>query len=172
MANEKIIRMIALILSGIFILIILPWLTYLISHQIDVILTLQNFVMYPINLILGVLFIIIGVFFGAWSNYTLVKKGNGSPVPAKRTKTKKLVTSGPYKYSRNPMIFGTILIWLGLGFILNSFSFTIFSTLILSISLYLVVKFWEEKNLEERFGEDYKHYKNRVSFIIPLPPKN
>jgi len=35
-----------------------------------------------------------------------------------------------------------------------------------------LVKLWEEKNLEKRFGESYRNYKSQISFLIPLPEKH
>lgn len=132
---------------------------------------LQNFLPFPLNVILGFVMIIPGFFFAIWSNYTLYREGKGTPVPTEATHTEQLVVEGPYKYSRNPMIFGTILIFIGFGLIFNSIFFTTIISCIITISLYLEVKLWEEKNLEKRFGKEYLEYKQKVSIIIPLPPK-
>ncbi len=82
-----------------------------------------------------------------------------------------LVIRGPYKYTRNPMIFGYILMWVGLGFLFNSIFLLLGFTLIIIILLIILVKSWEEKNLEKRFGKLYIEYKSKVSFLIPLPSK-
>ena len=144
---------------------------FLISRYVDSFIGLQNFLPFPLNLILGLLIIIPGFIFAIWANYTLYKEGKGTPVPTEATHTEQLVVEGPYQYSRNPMIFGTILIFIGLGLIFNSIFFTIIISCIITISLYLEVKLWEEKNLEKRFGKEYLEYKHKVSIIIPLPPK-
>ena len=34
-----------------------------------------------------------------------------------------------------------------------------------------MVKLWEEKHLEQLFGEPYIQYKKEVSFVIPFPKK-
>lgn len=168
----KVLKLLAFIISGIFVVIGLPFLAYLLSWYIDKHIGIQAFIQFPYNLIIGVIIIAIGMFFALWSNYTLFKKGKGTPVPTKATHTQKVVTKGPYKYSRNPMVFGTILYYLGLGVILNSLFFTLVFTSIISVSLYILVKLWEENNLEKRFGEEYLEYKKRTSMIIPFPSKN
>jgi len=92
------------------------------------------------------------------------------PVPREGTQTRRLVTSGAYRYTRTPMVFGYLLIWIGLGFLFNSLFHTIGVTSIVTAGLIAFVKLWEEKNLEKRFGEPYIQYKKKVSFLIPLPP--
>jgi len=61
--------------------------------------------------------------------------------------------------------------WVGLGFLFNSIFLLLGFTLIITIFLIIVVKVWEEKNLEKRFGTSYIEYKSKVSFLIPLPSK-
>jgi len=139
----------------------------LVSLYIDGFYGLPQLIPYPFNLIVGLLIMINGFFWGIWSNVELYKRGEGSPIPLKDTQTIKVVISGPYKYCRNPMIFGYMLIWIGLGLMFNSFFLTIGFTLIITLLLIIAVKFWEEKDLEKRLGNDYIEYKKDVSFIIP-----
>lgn len=154
--------------SGIFVVIILPIIGIFISLIIDKLLGLPKLINEPYNYILGIVILIIGFPWAIWSNAAIYKFGEGSPVPRNDTQTIKLVKEGPYKYTRNPMIFGYVLMWYGFGLLLNSWFLTIvFSTTIL-ILLIIVVKVWEEKNLEKRFGEDYRVYKSQTSFIIPF----
>ncbi len=61
--------------------------------------------------------------------------------------------------------------WVGLGFLFNSIILLIGFALIITILLIIMVKVWEEKNLEKRFGTSYLEYKSKVSFLIPLPSK-
>ncbi len=61
--------------------------------------------------------------------------------------------------------------WVGLGFSFNSIFLLLGFTLIVTIILIILVKVWEEKNLEKRFGTSYIEYKSKVSFLIPLPSK-
>ncbi|MFB0561273.1 MAG: hypothetical protein ACETWM_08675, partial [Candidatus Lokiarchaeia archaeon] len=58
-----------------------------------------------------------------------------------------------------------------LGLAFNSLFLTFGITSIVTILLVALVKIWEEKNLEKRFGQPYVEYKKKVSFIIPWPPK-
>lgn len=157
-----------LIGSGIFVLAILPTIGIIISLILDNFLSLPRIINPPYNFIPGIIMLTIGLFWGVWSNVAIYMLGEGSPVPRNDTQTIKLVKAGPYKYTRNPMIFGYVLMWYGLGFLLNSWFLTlVFSTSVL-VLLILAVKLWEEQNLEKRFGEDYLVYKKETSFIIPF----
>ena len=73
----------------------------------------------------------------------------------------KMVSSGLYKYSRNPMYLGVITMVAGQG-IFFQFSILLWYALSLFIIFTLVVLFIEEPHLEEKFGEEYKNYKKRT----------
>jgi protein-S-isoprenylcysteine O-methyltransferase Ste14 len=76
---------------------------------------------FSLNISVAILLLGIGFFFAIWSNFEMYRSDKGSPVPLKETHTAELVIKGPYKYSRNPMVFRYILFWIGLGFFLIQF---------------------------------------------------
>lgn len=169
--NKNTKRILALALSGIYVMIIVPIIGILVSRYLDSVFGLPAIVLSPINIIISIIILVTGFFWAIWANIELFKSGKGSPVPLKGTQTEVLVIKGPYKYSRNPMIFGYVLLWIGLSFLLNSLFLLIGFTLLITIFLIAFVKLWEEKNLIKRFGDSYLEYKNKVSFIIPFPSK-
>ncbi len=122
-------RILVLIGSGIYVIIILPIIGILVSMALDNLLNLPLIIPPSYNLIIAPIILITGFFWAIWSNIELYKRGDGSPVPFKGTRTLNVVTSGPYKYTRNPMIFGYVLIWIGLGILINSFFLTVGSSL-------------------------------------------
>ena len=129
-----------------------------------------NFITY----IIATPFFVIGVIFAIWSNIELFKIGKGGPADifniAISPRSKKLVTVGPYRYTRNPMVFGMTAIYFSIALYLNALMSLIFVILFLSaISIYL--KLTEEKRLLRDFGDEYLHYKNNVSMMIPFPSK-
>lgn len=73
----------------------------------------------------------------------------------------KLVTSGPFAYSRNPMYLGFTLLLLGSALLANGVA-----ALLVVIFFFVVSNLWyipfEEKAAEQTFGDDYKDYKMRV----------
>lgn len=167
--NKK--RVGALIGSGFLVVIIFPLIGIIVSLLIDNLFNLPKLIPLPINLIIAFPLLVWGFFWSIWSNYELFKVGKGSPVPLKDVHTIMVVSSGPYKFSRNPMIFGYIFIWVGLGILTNSFFLTFGLSVIVTLFLIIMVKIWEEKHLEQLFGEPYIKYKKEVSFIIPFKKK-
>lgn len=73
----------------------------------------------------------------------------------------KLITSGPFKFSRNPLYLGIICISFGATMLFGSISGFVFSILIF-LGWDMLVRFREEKQLEQHFGEQYLRYKKIV----------
>jgi protein-S-isoprenylcysteine O-methyltransferase Ste14 len=151
------------------IFIIIPVITYFFGRYVDNILKLPEFPPFPWNLIFGFLIFFFGLSLGIKSTRLLYKLGGGLPWgEAKQdASTKLLVTSGFYSYIRNPMVLGYSLLPFGMGIMFQSIgmSFPI-STIVLLFNV-VIVKIFEEPNLEKRFGKDYLEYKKKTPFIIP-----
>jgi protein-S-isoprenylcysteine O-methyltransferase Ste14 len=75
--------------------------------------------------------------------------------------TKKLVISGLYKFSRNPMYIGVMLILVGECAFFSSISLLIYSTFVF-IAFNLFILFHEEPRLENDFGAEYQQYRKTV----------
>jgi protein-S-isoprenylcysteine O-methyltransferase Ste14 len=78
-----------------------------------------------------------------------------------------LLTQGPYKFSRNPMYLSELLLWLGWSVIFGSILLLICSFILWVLMNYVAIP-KEERALEERFGDLYREYKNKVSRWIKL----
>jgi protein-S-isoprenylcysteine O-methyltransferase Ste14 len=131
---------------------------------------LENFI---IRLLSGLLFLI-GLFFAFWSNIYLFGIGGGGPTDAfgvaVSPRTKHLVVEGPYRYSRNPMVFGAFSCYFALAVFFNSIISVAVVILFFCIMI-IILKFSEEKRLLRDFGEQYVQYKQKVSMIIPWPKR-
>lgn len=93
------------------------------------------------------------------------QEGNGTPAPW--DPPEKFVVSGPYRYVRNPMLTSVILIILAEAVALSSpalFGWAVIFFLLNTVYFALS----EEPELEKRFGEDYRHYKENVPRWIPM----
>ena len=73
----------------------------------------------------------------------------------------KMVSSGLYHYSRNPMYLGVISTVAGEG-LFYQYSNVLWYAVSLFIIFNFVVIFIEEPHLEKKFGEEYKHYKKKT----------
>ena len=79
-----------------------------------------------------------------------------------------LVQSGPFSWSRNPIIAANLLgIMPGLCLVLNT-NLGILGILAAAF-LFLKNVGTEEMDLEDQFGEVYQAYRERVSRLVPLP---
>lgn len=71
-----------------------------------------------------------------------------------------LVTSGAYRYSRNPQYTGWIILLSGVAIVARSpIAF------LLTLAVALAIRIWvpqEERHLEDEFGDDYRRYCRRV----------
>ena len=118
----------------------------------------------PFFLITGILLAIPGLYFLGISNKSLRALGSGAN--AFRL-TKRIVEKDIYKYTRNPMSLGYYLFLLSVGFISGSTLLTLGVLLGLIPAHIFFLKYFEELELELRFGESYKQYKQKVPFLIP-----
>lgn len=75
--------------------------------------------------------------------------------------TSRLVTTGIYHWTRNPMYLGMALLYLGLAIIFDSLlALVLLPVVLVLIQTQVIVR--EEAYLERRFGDEYSAYKVRV----------
>lgn len=77
------------------------------------------------------------------------------------TPTPEIVVSGPYKFTRNPMYLMMVLFCIGFAVILSDVWILIL-TPVCGWLIFLLAIRHEEVYLEEKFGDSYRTYKNRV----------
>jgi len=113
---------------------------------------------------LGLWLILNGVGLAGWCVNLFNVAGQGTPAPF--DPPTQFVVAGPYHYVRNPMMLGMLLVLGGEVALYQSRAVWIY-TLVLMAGAYGFVRFWEEPELERRFGETYRDYKRRVPRWIP-----
>ena len=113
-------------------------------------------------------FFIIGQVFIIWTLVHQLRFSGGTP--AFKAPPKKLLVAGPFRYCRNPMIFGYLAYYYGLAFVFAS-PITLFGfcPALNLFALYVIIEV-EEVELEKRFGLDYLAYKESVKRMLPVPP--
>ncbi len=108
--------------------------------------------------IVGVVLIVGGVPL-AFLSLRIFRTARTTTVPFE--KPSKLVTRGPYRFTRNPMYVGLALIYVGVAG-LQAQIWPIMSLLLLIIYIDRVVIPVEESRLREVFGKDYERYCTQV----------
>jgi protein-S-isoprenylcysteine O-methyltransferase Ste14 len=113
---------------------------------------------HAVALWLGLALVVLGVGIAAWGRRTLQAAGTNVN-PALPTTT--IVTSGPFRFSRNPLYVGLTLVYLGLTLLFNTWWGVSLLVPILVI-MHRGVVLREEHYLEQKFGETYRQYCSRV----------
>ncbi len=112
----------------------------------------------PLKLI-GLLLIGIAVSTDIYLFYLFKVYGKGTPVPVEPSK--KVIETGLYKYTRNPMYLGHLTIYLGL-FLYFGYLTLLILFLLAAAALHILVSKWEEPDLKKRLGKEYTDYLQKV----------
>jgi len=132
--------------------------------RLDGILGIPSLPLRPVALALGILLIAAGLYLGAASNWALGAIGKGA---AAFRLTRGVVEGSIYRRTRNPMSLGFYMICVGVGLAVGSTYVTVGSLVGIIPAHVLFLKYFEERELQLRFGEEYMAYKRSVSFLLP-----
>ena len=153
---------------GIFIFLIGLWISpqpqFLIPLLQDIVFILPLFgllvLQIPlVHLLLGIVFIIPGAWFGIKGVTEIGLKESETHRP------EKVITTGLYSRMRHPQYTGAILSHIGITFLLSSFYSLLVTPLVIVINYLLCWK--EEKELVLEFGEEYVNYQKSVRMFVP-----
>lgn len=111
-------------------------------------------VLYISYKLIATIFIICGfiLMITAWFQF---KRSNVAICPT--AETQRIITEGAYKYSRNPMYLGILLMLLGASFGMGTITAMLAPTLFFLIMDKIFIPYEEEK-LHFSFGDEYGHY--------------
>ena len=135
-----------------------------ISLYLDKLIGITSLFSNPLNIILSFPFFLLALFLIGWSGRSFLKT-RGTPVPFNPPPS--LVTTGPYAYTRNPMLTGVFSLLFGFGVFFGSVSLLTAFT-----PLFILINFWELKSIEEpelekRLGEEYIEYRKKTPMFFP-----
>ena len=145
------------IIISFFILYELPWIFF---PGYDV--------TYPLRLIelaIGSLMTIIGLHIFSWGLTTITTDRASGREIGKTLESPTLINYGAYSFCRHPITLGFLLIMPGIALIFD------FIPLLLMTPIYspilIATLLYEERELIQRYGENYLDYKRKVPFLIP-----
>ena len=108
-----------------------------------------------------------------WPGLALVAMGVGAAIWGRRTMraagtninpalpATAIVTSGPFRFSRNPLYLALTLLYLGLTLAFNTWwGMVVLVPLLIIMHRGVVLR--EERYLAQKFGESYRQYRSRV----------
>ena len=111
-----------------------------------------------------------GIALSIWSIVYMKAVGKGNPMDAFNhevaPRTVNLMTGGPYRICRNPMLLGVIIYYLGLLICLGTWKAAVVFAVWFAVMMVQVDR--EEKRLEADFGEEYLAYKSSTPKLIPF----
>jgi protein-S-isoprenylcysteine O-methyltransferase Ste14 len=99
--------------------------------------------------------------------FALAVEGRGTPLPLDAPR--ELVVTGPYRYIRNPMATAALLQGGAVGVYLGSPLIVAYAAAG-GVFWQLLVRPWEEADLERRHGAPYRRYRDAVRCWIPTIP--
>lgn len=117
-----------------------------------------------ITKIIGAAFFLSGLSLQLATTVLFKKFGQGTLAPWQPTQ--KLVIRGPYRYCRNPMITGVLMMLVGEALFLNARGVCIWAGMFFVMNTMFFI-FKEEPDMHNRFGEQYDRYKSQVPRWIP-----
>ena len=105
---------------------------------------------------------------GFWAAFSMSVLGDGTPLPA--AMANRLVVAGPYRFIRNPMAVSGIAQGVAVGLLMSSWLVVVYA-LLGSLLWNYAIRPLEEADLEERFGDEYRRYRDSVRCWVPGTPK-
>lgn len=115
----------------------------------------------------GLILVVLGSILVLTCGGILSTRWDAEPLPIRgRFFPREFVAFGPFRYVRNPMSLGAVMLMLGFGLYERSIS-VILAGLLLFGFLHLIVVCVEEPGLEKRFGASYQRYKQSVNRWLP-----
>jgi protein-S-isoprenylcysteine O-methyltransferase Ste14 len=101
------------------------------------------------------------------TSVTLRKLFGRMPIERPAERTEPFVVIGPYRYTRNPLYLGVVLIALGAGILDSSAFLLVWTVALLCWYWFLVIPF-EERELLALFGDSYARYRKNVPKLFPF----
>ncbi len=113
---------------------------------------------------------VIGIGLSVWSIVYMRIIGKGNPMDAfdheVAPRTSRLMTRGPYRICRNPMLLGVFIYYIGVVIII--WAWQALAVFIAYFCVMMIQVNFEEKRLERDFGDEYRDYKKQTKKLIPF----
>jgi len=103
--------------------------------------------------VIGWTLLMMGILLALWGTVTFKEMDFAKPTA--------IISIGLYAFSRNPMYVAWTLIYLAIALLVNTWWLIMLLPVVLLFTHFFVIH-KEERQLEEKFGEEYRHYRARV----------
>ncbi len=138
---------------------------YFILNRTQVPLSPPRSILQVVAIVIGA----VGICMVGWVSTAFVRRGKGTPIPI--DPPTRLVITGLYRYVRNPMYVGALVIVSAEALYFGSAWLVLYAVGLWAV-LHISLVIFEEPQLRRRFGADYEQYLKAVPRWIPrLPPR-
>ena len=161
---RKLVEVFGYALGGLMFVILIPAIMWLASLMPNI----CNVEVWQI--VVAAVLAIVGLVLSIWSIVYMRHIGDGNPMDAfgheVAPRTKHLMTDGPYRLSRNPMLTGSFIynvaacVWL--------WTWQSLVVFVVFVAIMLVQVMTEEKRLRRDFGDEYDAYCRRTGRFLPF----
>jgi len=117
-----------------------------------------------LGVIAGACLVLLGLFLFVHSLRRFATEGEGTLAPWDPPRN--LVVRGPYRFVRNPMISGVLLVLVGVALYLISVPHALWALTFFGINA-VYIPLFEEPQLRRRFGASYIEYCQHVPRLVP-----
>jgi protein-S-isoprenylcysteine O-methyltransferase Ste14 len=107
----------------------------------------------------GIALIVLGLAFGVWARLTFAR--HRAEIYPWSEAHSALVTNGPFRFSRNPMYLGLLVIGIGAALVAGTWLMWLVPVLLFVLDNFVIIPF-EEHSMERTFGDAYRAYGSRV----------
>ena len=151
-------------LGGLMFVLLIPTLMWWVSGM-------PNPLAAPVTrMVIALVLAVFGLSMSVWSIVYMRHKGDGNPMDAfgheVAPRTKHLMTDGPYRLSRNPMLTGSFIYYIGVCVLLWTWQALLVFGVIVVVMLVQVRS--EEQRLRRDFGEEYETYCRKTGRFGPV----
>ncbi len=155
---KKLREFIGYLLGGLLFVALMPTVMWLASGRPDI---------WPVSttkMIVAIFLMLGGLSLSIWTIIYMKQRGKGNPMDAfgheVAPRTKHLMTDGPYRLNRNPMLTGTLTYLAGVMVWLWTWQALLVWVIFFAIMLIQVIS--EERRLRRDFGKEYTDYCRRT----------
>ncbi len=94
--------------------------------------------------------------------------GKGTPAPIDAPK--KLVIRGLYRFTRNPMYLGMLMVILAWAVLFQAAGLAVYPVMV-AVGFHTFIRLYEEPHLKREFGSEYSAYTAQVGRWLPRLPR-
>ena len=125
---------------------------------------LPQFTVHTKAVAIGVALIWAGIAVRVWAIRTL---GNFFNTRVVVRQDQRLITSGPYRYLRNPAYTGVVMTFLGFGVAIGNW-LSLITLLVFGCAPFVQRIAVEDRALAARFGQEYEDYRRKTWSLVPF----